>query len=50
MTTIDLYDVLLVEPDCTINDIKEAYKKLAQKYHHLRQYVCHLLVLINLYI
>ncbi len=33
MTTIDLYDVLLVEPDCTINDIKEAYKKLAQKYH-----------------
>ncbi len=33
MTTTNLYDILLVEPDCTTIDIKNAYRKFAQMYH-----------------
>jgi len=33
MTTTNLYDVLLIESDCTNIDIKNAYRKLAQIYH-----------------
>jgi curved DNA-binding protein CbpA len=33
MTTINWYDVLLVEPDCTVSDIKNAYRELVKIYH-----------------
>lgn len=33
MTTINWYDVLLLERDCTLADIKSSYKQLAQIYH-----------------
>jgi curved DNA-binding protein CbpA len=33
MSSVNLYDVLEVEPDCTIQDIKDSYKKLVLKYH-----------------
>lgn len=33
MTTINWYDVLLVESDCTTVDIKNAYRRLVQIYH-----------------
>jgi curved DNA-binding protein CbpA len=33
MSTIDWYDVLLVERDCTNNDIKNSYRELVKTYH-----------------
>ena len=33
MTDTSLYDVLDLTPDCTSNEIKKSYKKLALKYH-----------------
>ena len=33
MTTINWYDVLLVQPDCTTTDIKTSYRDLVQIYH-----------------
>lgn len=33
MATVDLYDVLDVEPECTQTELTHAYKKLVKKYH-----------------
>lgn len=33
MSTINLYDVLNVEPDCSTKEIKSQYNKLAKQYH-----------------
>ena len=33
MSTVDLYDVLNVEPDCGKKEIINAYRKLVKKYH-----------------
>jgi curved DNA-binding protein CbpA len=30
---MDLYSILQIKPDCTINDIKKSYYNLAKKYH-----------------
>ena len=33
MATMNWYDVLLIEPECSVNDIKNAYRELVKIYH-----------------
>ena len=33
MSTVNLYDILNLTPDCTVKDIKDSYRKLAKEFH-----------------